>query len=106
MALSSCSRGWNIRASGGTSGRCRYNKELGWQGGCHGHLNEDVINYVKTVVKIAESYDTKLQFFLQGNTFEDPVEQRHLLYLVCIRSITTRYKFVNRHFQSFHGQGE
>ncbi len=51
-----------------------YNKELGWQGGCHGHLNEDVINYVKNVVKIAESYDAKLQFFLQGNTFEDPVE--------------------------------
>ena len=51
-----------------------YVKELGWQGGCHGHLNEDVINYVKTVVNISERYDAKLQFFLQGNTFEDPVE--------------------------------
>jgi len=51
-----------------------YVKDLGWQGGCHGHLNEELINYVKMVVRIAEDYDAKLQFFLQGNTLEDPAE--------------------------------
>jgi len=51
-----------------------YVKELGWRGICHGHLNEDVTNYIKMLVRVAESYSAKLQFFLQGNTFEDPAE--------------------------------
>lgn len=51
-----------------------YVKELGWRGTCHGHLNKDVTNYIKMLVRVAESYGAKLQFFLQGNTFEDPVE--------------------------------
>ncbi len=51
-----------------------YVKDLDWKGGCHGHLNEDVTSYVKMLVQTAGSYGAKLQFFLQGNTFEDPAE--------------------------------
>jgi len=49
-----------------------YVKDLGWRGGCHGHLNEDVIRYIKMLIQVAESYGARLQFFLQGNTLEDP----------------------------------
>ena len=41
--------------------------------GCHGHLNKDVINYIKILVKIADNYNAKLQFFLEGNTLEDDI---------------------------------
>ena len=51
-----------------------YNKDLGWRGGCHGHLNEEVLNYVHMLARVAEDCDARLQFFLQGNTLEDPVE--------------------------------
>jgi len=51
-----------------------YNREIGWTGGCHGHLNEDVLDYIRMLVEVAEDYGVKLQFFIQGNTFEDPVE--------------------------------
>jgi peptidoglycan/xylan/chitin deacetylase (PgdA/CDA1 family) len=52
-----------------------YVKDLGWRGRCHGHLNEDVIKYIRMLVRVAEGYGVKLQFFLQGNTLEDPAER-------------------------------
>ena len=54
--------------------RYLYNRNIGWRGGCHGHLNEDVSNYIEKLVEIAEDYNAKLQFFLQGNTLEDPID--------------------------------
>jgi peptidoglycan/xylan/chitin deacetylase (PgdA/CDA1 family) len=60
-----------------------YDRGLGWCGKpggktaldfCHGHLNEDVIDYIHLLTKTAEEYDARLQFFLQGNGFEDPVD--------------------------------
>jgi len=56
-----------------------YDRDVPWRPGgdgpyCHGHLNQDVLGYVKRLVSIAERYGVKLQFFLQGNTLEDPVE--------------------------------
>jgi len=51
-----------------------YVKELGWRGGCHGHLNEDVVSYIKMLVQVAEGYGARVQFFLQGNTLEDSAE--------------------------------
>jgi len=60
-----------------------YNRNLGWLSKsnprsvtdyCHGQLNEDVISYIQLLTRTAESFDARLQFFLQGNTLEDPVE--------------------------------
>jgi len=60
-----------------------YDRSLGWLAKpnaksvtdyCHGHLNEDVINYIQLLTKTAEDFNARLQFFLQGNTLEDPVE--------------------------------
>ena len=30
----------------------------------HGHLNEDIRDYIETIITIAENYDAKLQFFI------------------------------------------
>jgi len=51
-----------------------YVKELGWRGGCHGHLNEDVVSYIKMLVQVAEGYGARVQFFLQGKTLEESAE--------------------------------
>ena len=68
-----------------------YDRALGWQRApnrgrtdskgqkngldfCHGHLNEDIIEYVLLLAETAERYDARIQFFLQGNTFEDPID--------------------------------
>lgn len=47
-----------------------YDRSLGWSGGCHGHLNDDIRSYVSTLASNAEKYDAKIHFFVQGNTFE------------------------------------
>ena len=51
-----------------------YDKNLPWQGkdgrDAHGHLNKDIRKYIGKLVTIAETFDSKLQFFIQGNTFE------------------------------------
>ena len=49
-----------------------YDRSLGWMGNAHGHLNDDIRNYVDILASTAEPYDAKLQFFVQGNTFEKP----------------------------------
>lgn len=64
-----------------------YDRSLGWKGSqngnpggnalvdfCHGHLNKDIIDYVLLLAQTAERFDARIQFFLQGNTFEDPVD--------------------------------
>ena len=60
-----------------------YDRNIGWLSKpnpksvtdyCHGHLNEDVVNYIRLLTKTAEDFDARLQFFLQGNTLEDPVD--------------------------------
>ena len=60
-----------------------YDRELGWRARpnakevtdyCHGHLNDDVSEYVRLLIETAEGFDARLQFFLQGNTLEDPVD--------------------------------
>ena len=60
-----------------------YDRSLGWKGKpggntasdfCHGHLNEDIIEYVLLLTQTAERFDAQIQFFLQGNTFEDPID--------------------------------
>ena len=55
-----------------------YDKVLPWQykdgKDAHGHLNQDVRDYIEKLVTIAERYDAKQQFFIQGNTFEKPVD--------------------------------
>lgn len=52
-----------------------YNRDLGWprEGECvaNGHLNQDVRDYVRLLASIAEEYGLGLQFFVQGNTFEE-----------------------------------
>jgi hypothetical protein len=52
-----------------------YDREMGWPGGCTSHLNDDVWNYIEKLCTIAEEYDAKAQFFLQGNGFERPFER-------------------------------
>lgn len=51
-----------------------YDKILPWQGkdgrDAHGHLNDDIRKYIEKLVTIAETFDSKLQFFIQGNTFD------------------------------------
>ncbi len=47
-----------------------YDRSLGWQGRAHGHLNDDIRKYVRTLASHAEDFDAKLEFFVQGNTFE------------------------------------
>ncbi|MFC1528559.1 polysaccharide deacetylase family protein [Candidatus Latescibacterota bacterium] len=52
-----------------------YDRLIPWLRGddghdAHGHLNDDVRNYIKNLATTAENYNAKLQFFLQGNTFE------------------------------------
>jgi len=51
-----------------------YDKNLPWKGkdgrDAHGHLNDDIRKYVEKLVTIAETFNAKLQFFIQGNTFE------------------------------------
>jgi peptidoglycan/xylan/chitin deacetylase (PgdA/CDA1 family) len=53
-----------------------YAKDLPWKGrdglDAHGHLNEDIREYIEKLATIAETFDSKLQFFIQGNTFEVP----------------------------------
>ena len=55
-----------------------YDKILPWQRkdgkDAHGHLNQDVRDYIERLVTIAENYDAKQQFFIQGNTFEKEVD--------------------------------
>ncbi len=56
-----------------------YDRIIPWLRGedghdAHGHLNEDIRNYIETLITIAENYDAKLQFFIQGNTFEREVD--------------------------------
>ena len=50
-----------------------YDKNLPWKGkdgrDAHGHLNDDIRKYVEKLVTIAETFNAKLQFFIQGNTF-------------------------------------
>lgn len=52
-----------------------YDRELGWprDGECvaFGHLNEDVRSYVRLLASISEDHGLALQFFVQGNTFEE-----------------------------------
>jgi peptidoglycan/xylan/chitin deacetylase (PgdA/CDA1 family) len=52
-----------------------YDRNLGWprDGECvaFGHLNEDVREYVRLLATISEDYGLGLQFFVQGNTFEE-----------------------------------
>ena len=51
-----------------------YDRNLGWprDAECiaNGHLNEDVRTYVRLLASISEDYGLGLQFFVQGNTFE------------------------------------
>jgi peptidoglycan/xylan/chitin deacetylase (PgdA/CDA1 family) len=55
-----------------------YDKMLPWQGkdgkDAHGHLNQDIRDYIEKLVSIAERYDARQQFFIQGNTFERPAD--------------------------------
>ena len=52
-----------------------YDRNLGWprDGECiaNGHLNEDIRTYVRLLAGISEDYGLGLQFFVQGNTFEE-----------------------------------
>ncbi len=52
-----------------------YDRVIPWLRGedghdAHGHLNDDIRNYIKKLSATAENYNAKLQFFIQGNTFE------------------------------------
>ena len=56
-----------------------YEREIPWLRGedghdAHGHLNDDIRNYIKNLVTTSENYNAKLQFFIHGNTFEEPVD--------------------------------
>ena len=55
-----------------------YDRSIGWlytdEEIAHGHLNDDIRNYINTLGTIAESYDSQLHFFIQGNTFEREVD--------------------------------
>lgn len=55
-----------------------YDKMLPWQRkdgkDAHGHLNQDVRDYIERLVTIAENYGARHQFFIQGNTFEKQVD--------------------------------
>ena len=55
-----------------------YDRTLPWQSkdsiDAHSHLNQDIRDYIEKLVTIAERYDAKQQFFIQGNTFEKPVD--------------------------------
>lgn len=55
-----------------------YDRNVGWTYTesviAHGHLNDDIRDYIELLGDIAESYDSRLDFFLQGNTFEKQVD--------------------------------
>jgi len=55
-----------------------YDRILPWQGkgdvDAHGHLNQDIRDYIEKLATIAERYDAKQQFFIQGNTFKNNVD--------------------------------
>ena len=58
--------------------RYLYDRSIGWlytdDEVAHGHLNDDIRDYINTLGSISEGYDAKLQFFIQGNTFEKRVD--------------------------------
>ena len=55
-----------------------YDRNLGWlyteEEIAHGHLNDDVRDYIDRLSAIVESFDARTEFFIQGNTFEKPVD--------------------------------
>ena len=55
-----------------------YDRSIGWlytdDEIAHGHLNDDIRDYINRLASIAESYDSQLEFFIQGNTFERAVD--------------------------------
>lgn len=58
-----------------------YDRSLGWlytdECAAHGHLNQDVRDYINLLGTRAEDAGVKLQFFLEGNTFEEPEDMAH-----------------------------
>jgi peptidoglycan/xylan/chitin deacetylase (PgdA/CDA1 family) len=44
------------------------------RGVTHGYLNDQVIQYMLTLAGIAEQADVRLQYFILGQTFEQPVD--------------------------------
>ncbi len=55
-----------------------YDRSIGWlytdEEVAHGHLTDDIRDYINRLGSIAESFDAQLQFFIQGNTFEKPID--------------------------------
>ncbi|MGI9458259.1 MAG: polysaccharide deacetylase family protein [Aeoliella sp.] len=55
-----------------------YDRMMPWQSkgdvDAHSHLNQDIRDYIEKLVTIAEQYDAKQHFFIQGNTFEKDVD--------------------------------
>jgi len=56
------------------SGYVGYSGMSGYLGYTHGHLSQEVMEYVKLLVKVAGKNAARLHFFLEGNTFEEPTE--------------------------------
>ncbi len=55
-----------------------YDRNLGWQYTedeiAHGHLIDDIRDYINRLGDTAERYDTHITFFIQGNTFEKQID--------------------------------
>jgi peptidoglycan/xylan/chitin deacetylase (PgdA/CDA1 family) len=54
-----------------------YDRSLGWMCGVNAHLNQDIRDYINLLGTRAEDAGVKLQFFLEGNTFEKPEDMAH-----------------------------
>ena len=77
-----------------------YDRKIGWLyddwDGAHGHLNDDIRDYISRLASTAESYDAKIQFFVQGNTFEIPEDT------AVFRDISERGHAVDSHMYYHH----
>lgn len=77
-----------------------YDRSIGWLtddwGDAHGHLNDDIRNYIYRLASNAELYDAKIHFFVQGNTFEIPEDT------AVFRDISRRGHAVDNHMYYHH----
>ena len=58
-----------------------YDRSIGWLSSdecvANGQLNQDIRDYINLLGNRAEDAGVKIQFFLEGNTFEEPADMAH-----------------------------
>ncbi|MFC2099023.1 polysaccharide deacetylase family protein [Bacteroidota bacterium] len=78
-----------------------YDRKIGWLtdawDDAHGHLNDDIRDYIYRISSIADGYDANLQFFVQGNTFEIPEDT------AVFKDISQKGHAIDSHMYYHHG---